>query len=395
MTNAGGRAGCLAVIPARGGSKGIPRKNVQPVGGVPLVARSVAVALGARGVDRVVVSTDDAEIADVARAAGADVVERPGDIAGDEASSEDALAHALATLEQQGHRPEVVVMLQCTTPLVRAVDVDSVLDAMRDDDADCALSVAPNHRFVWRRDPTTGARGINHDASRRLLRQQLEPEFVETGAVYAMKVDGFLAARHRFFGRIAMGVMPAERAFEVDDPHDLVVVRALHEALDREAPLAALPARVAALVLDFDGVITDDRVLTFQDGSEAVFSTRADGLGLELLRPTGLPVLVISKERNPVVAKRCAKVQVECLQGVDDKATALRDWAVANTVDLGDVVYVANDVNDLPSLRLVGCPVAVRDAHPDVKDSARIVLDARGGRGAVREIAELILRKRE
>jgi N-acylneuraminate cytidylyltransferase len=393
VPNAGIAAGCLAVVPARGGSKGIRRKNVQPVGGVPMVARAVNAALASRVIDRVVVSTDDDEIADAAHAAGAEVLRRPADISGDSARSEDALVHVLDELRaSEGYVPEVLVMLQCTSPLLRPVDIDAVVDALHRDNADCALSVAPNHRFLWRADPERGARGVNHDATHRPLRQELEPEFVETGAVYAMKVDGFLQHRFRFFGRIALGEMPPERAFEVDDPFDLTVVRALHDELDREEPLDALPPSVGALVLDFDGVVTDDRVLTFQDGTEAVMATRADGLGVERLRAL-VPVVILSKERNPVVAARAKKLQVECLQGVDDKATALRDWAAANAVDLADVVYVANDINDLPCLGMVGCPVAVPDAYPEVLAAARIVLRSPGGRGAVREIAELILRK--
>src|SRR5690242_1090781 len=106
-----------AVIPARGGSKGIPRKNVQPVGGVPLIARTVGAAIGASSIDRVFVTTDDSEIASVARAAGAEVVMRPDDLAGDTASSESAVLHALAAIGDTGAEPpDVVVMLQCTSP---------------------------------------------------------------------------------------------------------------------------------------------------------------------------------------------------------------------------------------------------------------------------------------
>ncbi len=151
-----------------------------------------------------------------------------------------------------------------------------------------------------------------------------------------------------------------------------------------------LPARPAALVMDFDGVFTDNRVLVDQDGREAVRCDRSDGLGLERLRDLGLPLLVLSKERNPVVGARCAKLRLECLQGVDDKRPALERWCAERGLDLARVVYVGNDVNDLACFAAVGCAVAVADAHADALEAADVVLTKRGGRGALRELADLL-----
>lgn len=213
----------LAIIPARGGSKGIPGKNVRLVGGAPLIAHMIRAARAARSVDRLVVSTDSEEIAAVARAEGAEVVMRPPDISGDLASSESALLHVLATLAAtEGYRPELLVFLQCTSPLTTAGDIDGTVESLRRDQAETALAVAPFHYFLWRHD-AAGATGINHDKSRRLLRQQREDQFVETGAVYVMKVAGFLETRHRFFGRTALHVTPADRCLEIDEPKDLLV----------------------------------------------------------------------------------------------------------------------------------------------------------------------------
>ena len=108
--------GALALIPARGGSKGIPGKNLQTVGGVPLVCRSIRAALASNGVGRVVVSTDDEAIAAAAETEGAEVIQRPAEIAGDTASSESALLHALDVLEKQGPLEAEMVFLQCTSP---------------------------------------------------------------------------------------------------------------------------------------------------------------------------------------------------------------------------------------------------------------------------------------
>src|SRR5690242_12671648 len=142
----------LAIIPARGGSKGIPGKNLRPLGGVPLVARAVAAARGARRVSRVVVSTDDPEIARVAREAGAETVVRPPALSGDRVPSEAALLHVLEHLQQgEGYAPELTVFMQCTSPFTTGEDVDGAIDALLAGSADTVLSVTPFHGFLWRR----------------------------------------------------------------------------------------------------------------------------------------------------------------------------------------------------------------------------------------------------
>ena len=138
-------AGALAVIPARGGSKGIPGKNLQKVGGLSLVARSVQAAFASRGVDRVVVSTEDDAIAGEAQSHGAEVVRRPVAIAGDTASSESALLHALDTLEQQGPLPSLLVFLQCTSPFTSGAQIDQVLTALDAPEINSAFALSLIH----------------------------------------------------------------------------------------------------------------------------------------------------------------------------------------------------------------------------------------------------------
>ena len=152
-----------------------------------------------------------------------------------------------------------------------------------------------------------------------------------------------------------------------------------------------LPQPLSAIVFDFDGVFTDNRVLTFQDGTEAVFCSRSDGMGIELLRMAGVPMVVISKERNPVTTARCTKLGLEVVQGIDDKVPAMTAWLAERNLDPARTIYVGNDVNDLPCMRLVGCAVAVADAHPAVLAEADIVLPRRGGDGALRFLSDAIL----
>ncbi|MFB6942979.1 cytidylyltransferase domain-containing protein [Streptomyces sp. NPDC056237] len=390
----------LAVIPARGGSKGVPAKNLAQVGGVPLVARAVRACLASREVTDVVVTTDDAAIADAARAAGdtlgaperVHIVQRPAAIAGDRSSSEDAVLHALDAYEAMRERTaDVVLLVQCTSPFVVREDIDGVAAAVAHDGADTAVTVAPFHGFLWRDGSALEEdnHGVNHDKSVRQMRQDRPEDLLETGTAYAMNAAGFRTHRHRFFGHTALVRTDAARVLEVDDPHDLARARALAPLLD-PSPLPTLDD-IDAVVLDFDGTQTDDRVLIDADGRETVAVHRGDGLGIAALRKTGMPLLILSTEQNPVVAARAHKLRIPVLHGIERKDLALKQWCDEQSIAPERVLYVGNDVNDLPCFALAGWPVAVASAHDSVRAAARAVTTTPGGFGAIREIAAWLL----
>ncbi|RST06307.1 hypothetical protein EF910_11390, partial [Streptomyces sp. WAC07149] len=223
----------LAVIPARGGSKGVPGKNTAPVGGTPLVARAVRACRDAPTVTDVVVSTDSGSVAAAARAAGAHVISRPAALSGDTASSEAAVLHALDAFEElHSLTVDVVLLVQCTSPFLTAGDVESVAAAVASGTADSALTAAPFHGFLWRRAADGTGGGVNHEASYRPRRQDRPEELLETGAAYAMTTAGFRAARHRFFGRTLPVPADPARVLEIDDPHDLARARLLAPLFD-------------------------------------------------------------------------------------------------------------------------------------------------------------------
>src|SRR5688500_14209526 len=140
----------IAIIPARGGSKRIPRKNLLPFAGKPLVVHSIEDALGARLVHRTIVSTDDVEIAAVSREAGAEVIDRPAALAGDTATSESALMHVLDVIQQRGERePDLVVFLQCTSPEREPADIDAAIALLEKAGADSLLSATRSRRYLW------------------------------------------------------------------------------------------------------------------------------------------------------------------------------------------------------------------------------------------------------
>jgi len=145
------------------------------------------------------------------------------------------------------------------------------------------------------------------------------------------------------------------------------------------------------IVYDFDGVMTDNRVLVFQDGTEAVFVNRADGWGISQLSKAGYQQIILSTEHNPVVSTRAKKLQIEAFQGSIDKGRDLVVYCKSRNIDLKKVLYVGNDLNDLEAMNLAGFSIAPADAHPQIKIIARMVTKARGGEGVIKELSEWLL----
>lgn len=395
--------GVVAIIPARGGSQSIPRKNVRRLAGVPLIAYSIEAARQARSVDRVIVSTDDAEIASVARACGAEVpFMRPSELADHHTTDLPVFQHALLWLEEyEQFQPEIVVHLRPTSPVRPPDCVDAAVARLRaDEHADSVRGVVPsgqNPYKMWRigRDhvmtPLLMVDG--HPEPYNMPRQVLPSTYWQTGHVDAIRT-GTILDKHSMTGDriLALDIDPVY-ACDLDTEADWRRAEWLLDTLDvlRVQPKGAdgpFPRKPALVVFDFDGVFTDNRVWVSDEGREWVACTRSDGIGLAKLRALDVPMRVLSTEPNPVVAHRCRKLGIDCDHGVGDKARRLLEIIDDLGISADDVVYVGNDTNDLECLALVGCAVVPADAQPAVRPHADLVLRAAGGQGAVRELCE-------
>ncbi|MET0978693.1 MAG: acylneuraminate cytidylyltransferase [Paeniglutamicibacter terrestris] len=377
------KAKTLVIIPARGGSKGIPLKNLRRIGGQTLLARAIESAFATPSVLDVVVSTDHPEIKAEALAHGATVIDRPAEIAGDTASSESVLLHALGTLDVL---PQITVFIQCTSPVIDPADLQGAITTVASGAADVSFAAVPDHGFHWSCDETGTAHASGHDAARRPRRQDREPRFRETGAFYVMDTAGFLEAEHRFFGSLALARVPEEHGIDIDSEADLELAQWRMSHSER-----ATSIDVDALVTDFDGVHTEDTAYLSEDGTESVRVSRSDGMGVSLLKKAGIQLLILSSETNPVVTARGAKLGVEVAQSVGDKAAVLARWMSERGLDPARVAYLGNDVNDLAAMSIIGWPLTVADARESVHAASRHRLARNGGHGAVREAAELIL----
>lgn len=215
----------IAIIPARGGSKGIPDKNLQTVGGESLISRAVRTCLLVESISTAYVSTDSDSIAEEAMEAGATVIMRPAELSRDDSSSEEALIHALENMETS---PKFVVFAQCTSPFTSSLDIQKAIEILEHKLGDVAFSVVANKHFVWEEGEEDGSlTPVGHPAHYRPRRQDLTSQFMETGNFYAFRSDRFLSARYRFHGVIKPVVIDDSLAIEIDDPHDLDLANAL------------------------------------------------------------------------------------------------------------------------------------------------------------------------
>ena len=220
----------LAVIAARGGSKGIPHKNLLDLCGKPLLAWTVQQARAARGVDVVAVSSDSDQILAAAEAAGAVGVRRPDDISGDLASSESAWLNALDAIDARMGRFERVVALQATSPIRESSDIDKALETFDREHLDSLLSVCEvEDYFNWR----IGAHGpepINYDFRNRRMRQQIETRYLENGSFYVLIPSLLREQSNRLGGKIGFHVMERHKMFQIDRPEDVTLCAAIMRA---------------------------------------------------------------------------------------------------------------------------------------------------------------------
>ncbi len=397
----------LAIIPARGGSKGIPRKNILDFADYPLIVYSITAAKQSKTVTRTIVSTDDEEIAAVARSCGAETpFLRPIEYAQDGTTDLPVFQHALKWLkEKEGYLPDVVVQLRPTSPIrpVNCVD-DAVNLLLSHPEADSVRGIVEADQCpykMWLLDPKSGhmnpligVEGVPE--AYNAPRQQLPKTYWQIGHIDAIRSQVILEQNSMSGKAILPLIMDPRYTVDIDTMRDWqqaewLVREGVLNMVDPAKQRRSFPSKVSLMVMDFDGVLTDNRVWVNDKGEEMIAANRSDSLGLSLLRENkGIEFLVISKERNLVVEARCRKIKVPVLQAVDDKAAALNQVIREKSLKPSEVIYVGNDTNDLPCFPIAGFTVAPADSQPEILRRADLVLTQNGGHGAVRELCDIL-----
>lgn len=379
----------VAIIPLRAGSKGIPEKNKKKIMGRPLFSWSLGEAIKSM-LDEVYIFTDDNGIIDYVEkeyqwTPKVKVLKRSAKSASDTASTEDAMLEFSSLIKEDY---DVMVLIQATSPLVRAEDIDKTI-AEVEGGKDSALTVVHTKRFIW----SSKGKSLNYDYMNRPRRQDFNDGLrIENGAVYATSKRQFLASKNRLGGDVAVVEMPEESLYEIDEVEDwLVVEKLLANRLQKQK--GALGG-LKLLVLDVDGVFTDCKITNNESGEFSKTFSMKDGMGLEILRQSGVEVAVMTSEISDVVKSRMDKLQInELYMGVKDKYSRIDELLKLKGVQRNEIAYIGDDVNDLANIASVGLGACPADAVAEVKANADLVLSKTGGNGAIRELVDFIIKQ--
>jgi len=378
----------VALIPLRGGSKSIPKKNIRYIAGKPLCAWVLEAACQSGVFDKVIVSTDSAEITNVVSQLDlcVEILRRPDELATDTASTESVMTHAAAIVDF-----DVLVTLQATSPMVTPDDIRRAARLFSSGDYDSLLTAVRTKRFFW----DDNAQALNYAPDCRPRRQDFSGSLMENGAFYFTRRSLLDQTGCRLGGKIGIYEMEQDAGVEIDEPDDWAAVEIqLREKATRD--LQGLLDQIKMLVVDVDGTLTDAGMYWSAEGDLLKkFNTR-DAKGLELVRQSGVDVAIMTSENSPIVKARAAKLDIDlCFINVQDKPRCLFDLIADQGVQLTEVGYIGDDVNDLECLSMAGFSACPADAVERVTKVVNYVSKACGGQGAVRDVCDLICKFKE
>ena len=378
----------IVFIPVRGGSKSIPLKNIKSFCGKPLVFWVANAALQAVKVDKIVIATDSAEIKDTVNALNfekLEVYDRNPINAQDTSSTESVMLEYIGAAKID---PEsTMILLQATSPFLKATDIDAGLDQLAASEKDSLLSCANIKRFFWQKDGNP----MNYDFNHRPSRQDFDGALIENGAMYINKVKNIVANENRLNGSIDIYEMPEYTMTEIDEPDDWVYA----EYLMKKYLLKKEKKEIQLFLSDVDGVLTDAGMYYTEEGDELKkFNTR-DGKGFELLRNANIKTGIITSENTKIVERRAQKLKIDYLyQGKEHGGKLAAALAICKelNIDLSEVAYIGDDVNCYELLTHVGYAACPGDAVDQIQSIPNILrLNSKGGEGAVREFVNILL----
>jgi len=380
----------IAIIPARGGSKGIPRKNIKLLAGKPLVAYSIETALKSKHLDKVIVSTEDDEIAEVSKRYGAKIIERAADLAKDDIPTELVIEHTIDYLkEKERYSPDYIVLLQPTSPLRDEKDIDHAIETILDEKADSLLSVYENDRFYWDRTKNTP---LNYDYRVRCRRQEKKWELVENGSIYITKRKLFLNKRNRLGGKITTYLMPKWKSFEIDEPLDFELVEYLMTNKFKRKYYKNKIKNIKLVIFDVDGVFTDGSIYLDELGKEMLKFSRIDGKGIELIKNVGIDIAVISSENSKIVKKRMQKLKIDNIFiGIKNKMKIYEELKEKYSLNDEKICFCGDDLQDLEIIKQVGFSCCPKNAQNVVKKFCHYQSPYTGANGFVRDVCNKII----
>lgn len=390
----------VAFIPVRGGSKSIPMKNIKPISGKPLVYWTVKAACECKYIDKVYISTDNEKIKETVenfkKGIEAEVFTKIEVIGRSAESASDTASTEFAMLEfANNYDFDKIALIQATSPLLQAYDLDRGFEALQIKGIDSVISVVRQKRFHWANDTNGNAYPTNYDVFHRPRRQEFDGYLVENGAFYISSRTDLIRFRNRVSGNIKAIEMNEDTFFEIDEPSDWVIIEALMKKNGIATTTSDIP-EIKMFLSDCDGCLTDGGMYYSENGDELKkFNTR-DGMGFALLRQKGIITGIITSESVDLNRRRAEKLKLDILEeGCTDKLMTVRKICKERGIKMNNVCYIGDDINDIETIKAVGYGCCPCDAVTDVKRVADYISAVKGGEGVIRDICHKIIENRK
>lgn len=384
----------VAFIPVRGGSKSIPLKNIKELCGKPLVYWTIKAACECKYIDKVYVATDSdiiretvEKFSDIQGFSKTEVIGRSAESACDTASTESVMLEF-----SQTYSFDNIVLIQATSPLLEAKDLDRGFEAFLQENVDSVLSVVPQKRFNWEKNEKGFFTPINYDFFRRPRRQEFDGYYVENGAFYITSKKRLDETENRISGNIKAVEMNEDSFFEIDEPSDWIIIEALMKK--RENYRNIRREEIKMVLTDCDGCLTDGGMYYSEAGDELKKFNTKDGMGFKLLREGSILTGIVTGERVELNKRRAQKLKLDVMvDGCTDKKEAIEKISSEYGIKLKNICFIGDDINDIEAMRVVGLSCCPKDASESVKQIANIIVPIKGGGGVIRYVADYILGK--
>ena len=377
----------IAFIPARGGSKSIPGKNIKDFCGRPLIYWNLFALEKSELIDEVVVATDSENIFKKVKEFNFSKVKlykRSSENAQDHSTSEAIMLEYINYAKLSS--TDTFMLVQATSPFTRTEDFNNGLNLMST--YDTVFSCAKIKRFIWNKDGNP----LNYDHNNRPRRQDFDGTFMENGAFCISSVSDIIYHNNRISGNIGICEMPEYTFVEIDEVEDWIMAEQLflkHHSSEYKTNFN----KIKLLLSDVDGVLTDAGMFYTEDGDEFKKFSTYDGMGFQLLQKTGIKVGILTTEDRNLNKRRAVKLGLDFdFHGAKDKLKIVKDLCIKENITIDEVAYIGDDINCFSLLSHVGIAACPNNAVDKIKAIPNIIqLNKNGGEGVVREFVELIL----
>ena len=375
----------IAFIPARGGSKSIPEKNIKSFCGKPLIFWNLQ-ELQNSNADNIVVATDSEKIKNIVNSfnfSKVSVYDRSNENSQDISSTESVMLEYINSISLSD--TDTFMLVQATSPFTQKNHFNEALELFEKHDA--VLSCCESKRFSWR-----DGKSLNYDIYNRPRRQDFEGTLIENGAFYISSVSDIKKTKNRISGDIATYKMPEFTYTEIDEPEDWIVAESLMKKFILKDKTPDF-SKIKIFLSDVDGVLTDAGMYYTENGDEFKKFCTYDGMGFQILQKTGVKVGILTTEDRELNRRRAKKLGLDFdFHGAKDKLQIVKDLCEKENISLDEIAYIGDDVNCFELLSKAGVSACPMSAVSKIKSIPNIIqLQRNGGDGVVREFVELIL----